>query len=59
MLARLLVPAQFGVVAAILIYLQFLELISDVGLAATVQYGRRRASPRGSRRRSRSISGCR
>ncbi len=37
-LARLLVPSQFGVVAAILIYLQFLELISDVGLAATVQY---------------------
>lgn len=37
-LARLLVPAEFGVVAAILIYLQILELISDIGLAATVQY---------------------
>lgn len=37
-LARLLVPSEFGVVAAILIYLQILELISDIGLAATVQY---------------------
>lgn len=37
-LARLLVPSEFGVVAAILIYLQVLELISDIGLAATVQY---------------------
>ncbi|MFN8174370.1 MAG: oligosaccharide flippase family protein [Solirubrobacteraceae bacterium] len=37
-LARLLVPSEFGVVAAILIYLQLLELISDIGLAATVQY---------------------
>ena len=37
-LARLLVPSEFGVVSAILIYLQVLELISDIGLAATVQY---------------------
>ena len=37
-LARLLVPAQFGVVAAILTFLALLDLFSDVGMAATVIY---------------------
>jgi PST family polysaccharide transporter len=37
-LARLLVPSQFGVVAAVLTFLAVLDLFSDVGMAATVVY---------------------
>jgi lipopolysaccharide exporter len=37
-LARLLVPAEFGVVAAILAYTSLLELGSDLGMQATVVY---------------------
>jgi lipopolysaccharide exporter len=37
-LARLLVPAEFGVVAAILVYTSLLELGSDLGMQATVVY---------------------
>lgn len=37
-LARLLVPSQFGVVSAILVYTSLLELASDLGLSATVVY---------------------
>jgi O-antigen/teichoic acid export membrane protein len=37
-LARLLTPAEFGVVAAILVYLTFVELVSDLGMQATVVY---------------------
>lgn len=37
-LARLLVPREFGVVAAILIFITFAELISDVGMKAAVVY---------------------
>lgn len=37
-LARLLVPAEFGVVAAVIVYLSFIELASDLGMKATVVY---------------------
>jgi lipopolysaccharide exporter len=37
-LARLLVPSQFGVVAAVLVYLSFIELASDLGMKWTVVY---------------------
>src|SRR5260370_30474043 len=37
-LARLLVPAQFGVVAAVLVFLALIELGSDLGMKATVIY---------------------
>jgi lipopolysaccharide exporter len=37
-LARLLTPTEFGVVAAILIYLTIIELVSDLGMQATVVY---------------------
>jgi len=37
-LARLLVPAQFGVVAAIIVFLALIELGSDLGMKATVIY---------------------
>lgn len=41
-LARLLVPAEFGVVAAILVFLALLELASDLGMKATVIYEQER-----------------
>jgi O-antigen/teichoic acid export membrane protein len=41
-LARLLVPADFGVVAAILVFLALLELGSDLGMKATVVYEQER-----------------
>ncbi len=37
-LARILVPAQFGVVAAVLVFLSLIELGSDLGMNATVVY---------------------
>jgi lipopolysaccharide exporter len=37
-LARLLVPAEFGVVAAVATFLAFVELGSDLGMKATVVY---------------------
>jgi lipopolysaccharide exporter len=37
-LARLLTPSDFGVVAAILVYVTVVELISDIGMRATVIY---------------------
>jgi PST family polysaccharide transporter len=37
-LARLLVPSEFGVVAAALVYLALIELASDLGMKATVVY---------------------
>lgn len=37
-LARLLAPAEFGVVAAVVIFLSFIELGSDLGMKATVVY---------------------
>lgn len=37
-LARLLAPAQFGVVAAISVFLMFIELGSSIGMKATVVY---------------------
>ena len=37
-LARLLTPTEFGVVAAILVYLTIIELVSDLGMQATVVY---------------------
>jgi lipopolysaccharide exporter len=37
-LARLLSPADFGVVAAIVVYLTLIELVSDLGMQATVVY---------------------
>lgn len=37
-LARLLAPSEFGVVAAITVYLGFMELLSDLGMKATVIY---------------------
>jgi len=37
-LARLLAPAEFGVVAAILVFLTFVELGSSIGLKATVVF---------------------
>src|SRR3954470_10013361 len=37
-LARLLVPSEFGVVAAVATYLAFVELGSDLGMKATVVY---------------------
>lgn len=45
-LARLLVPEEFGVVAAILVYLSALELIGDLGMKATVVYEQDRESVR-------------
>lgn len=41
-LARILVPAEFGVVAATLVYLAVLELASDLGMKATVVYEQER-----------------
>ena len=37
-LARLLDPATFGVLAAVLAYVTFLELTTDLGMKATVVY---------------------
>ncbi len=37
-LARLLAPADFGVVAAIVVFLAFVELVSDLGMKATVVF---------------------
>ena len=37
-LARILVPAQFGLVAAVLVFLALIELGSDLGMNATVVY---------------------
>jgi lipopolysaccharide exporter len=37
-LARLLVPEEFGLVAAVLVYLGLIELMSDLGMNATVVY---------------------
>ncbi|MGE5281279.1 MAG: lipopolysaccharide biosynthesis protein [Chloroflexota bacterium] len=37
-LARLLTPGEFGVVAAVVIFLSFIELGSDLGMKATVVY---------------------
>jgi PST family polysaccharide transporter len=37
-LARLLVPEEFGVVAAVVVYLGLIELTSDLGMNATVVY---------------------
>jgi PST family polysaccharide transporter len=37
-LARLLAPSEFGVVAAIIVFLSFIELGSDLGMKATVVY---------------------
>jgi PST family polysaccharide transporter len=41
-LARLLMPADFGVVAAVLAYLALIELGSDLGMNATVVYEQER-----------------
>jgi lipopolysaccharide exporter len=37
-LARLLVPSEFGVLAAVLAFITLLELVSDLGMKATVIY---------------------
>jgi lipopolysaccharide exporter len=37
-LARLLTPSEFGLVAAITVYLALMELMSDLGMKATVVY---------------------
>jgi PST family polysaccharide transporter len=37
-LARLLAPSEFGLVAAVVIFLSFIELGSDLGMKATVVY---------------------
>jgi lipopolysaccharide exporter len=37
-LARLLVPSEFGVFAAILVFISVIELVSDLGMKATVIY---------------------
>lgn len=37
-LARLLAPSEFGVVAAVVVFLSFIELGSDLGMKATVVY---------------------
>jgi len=37
-LARILVPAQFGLVAAVIVFLALIELGSDLGMNATVVY---------------------
>src|SRR3712207_1184405 len=37
-LARLLAPSEFGVVAAITVFLALIELISDLGMKAVVVY---------------------
>jgi PST family polysaccharide transporter len=37
-LARLLTPSEFGVVAAVLVYLSILEVVSNVGFKATVVF---------------------
>ncbi len=41
-LARLLTPSEFGVVAAIVVFLSFIELGSDLGMKATVVYEQER-----------------
>jgi O-antigen/teichoic acid export membrane protein len=41
-LARLLVPSEFGAVAAVTVFLAFVELASDLGMKATVQYEQER-----------------
>lgn len=41
-LARLLAPAEFGVVAAILVFVSVIELVSDFGMKATVVYEQER-----------------
>ena len=41
-LARILVPAQFGLVAAVLVFLALIELGSDLGMNATVVYEQER-----------------
>lgn len=45
-LARLLAPSEFGVVAAITLYIFVVELISDVGMRATVIYEQEEAFTR-------------
>ncbi|CAB4947701.1 unannotated protein [freshwater metagenome] len=45
-LARLLVPDEFGVVAAVTIYLAFLEIASDLGIKAVVIYEQERGHGR-------------
>lgn len=37
-LARLLTPSEFGVVAAVTVYVSLIELTSDLGMKATVVY---------------------
>ena len=37
-LARLLVPSEFGAFAAILVFISIIELTSDLGMKATVVY---------------------
>lgn len=37
-LARLLAPSEFGIVAAVVVFLSFIELGSDLGMKATVVY---------------------
>jgi PST family polysaccharide transporter len=41
-LARILVPDQFGIVAAVTMYLAFLEIASDLGVKAVVVYEQER-----------------
>ena len=41
-LARLLAPAEFGVVAAVVVFISLLEMVSDVGMKATVVYEQER-----------------
>jgi O-antigen/teichoic acid export membrane protein len=41
-LARLLTPSEFGVVAAVSVFLAMLDVISDVGMKATVVYEQER-----------------
>ncbi|MEJ7783953.1 MAG: oligosaccharide flippase family protein [Solirubrobacteraceae bacterium] len=41
-LARLLVPAEFGVVAAVVAYMAIIEVVSDLGMKASVVYEQER-----------------
>jgi lipopolysaccharide exporter len=45
-LARLLSPEEFGVVAAITVFIAILEMISDIGMRATVIYEQEEAASR-------------
>ena len=53
-LARLLTPDEFGVVAAVAAFIALVELGSDLGMKPTSSTSRRRAPASASRRRSRS-----